>query len=42
MASKPIQVRVETKERLDNKKLVPMESYDHVINRVLDISELRE
>lgn len=35
MASKPIQIKVETKAKLDDEKLVPMESYDNVINRLL-------
>jgi len=36
MASKCIQIRVETKQRLDNLKLVNMESYDSVIQRLLE------
>ena len=38
MVSKPVQIRVETKSLLDELKLVKMESYDSVINRMIDLA----
>lgn len=39
--TKPIRVRIVTSQRLDKKKLIERESYDGVINRVLDEVEKR-
>lgn len=33
-----IRISYKTKEKLDKYKLVPMESYDHLVNRMVDYS----
>lgn len=37
MASKPMQIKEETKLMLDSIKLCPTETYTHVINRLINI-----
>jgi len=39
MVSKCIQIRVETKDKLDSLKLVKMESYDSVIQRLVEYKQ---
>lgn len=40
MLMKTINIEQETKDKLDKLKLVPNETYDHLINRILSTNTL--